>query len=535
MRYKILFALIALLSFGCSKTETPENKRTAEVSLRLVYPPETHELMVNLTSRAQGAGIKLELIPTNAVSAAGKIASGEIKTEAWLAPMTGLVAYTNSNIVNLGAPQVNCQPIFATPVVIAAQERFISNFKDRARYFSWNDFFEISNAGAKAAEAGSEKQISYTAGMIDMTASGLPSLLQLLHFSRTLKSKPLDSSIFSDQKAMERFKEYVSNISYYAPKEKINLEKAAGFHGHLYFAFTTERELVLYNHAQSDVARKLYALYPIEGSVWLDYNLCLSNADWVVPTQKAAFGQLAEIAKGSGFQQTAVAQGFRPATDDSASDLSGLSANGALAEKLTVEPAVVGDGVIAHAVKNVDEMLRPFAAVYLIDISGTTQGLPLSAGKRLMRALLASSTGKNLSALVSFADEIAVRSDFSNQHSNTIAILDKLEASGGSALYDAIAQAVRMITKDELRAYRRNLYIFTDGNDNRSSMSIESLIDLITEMRRHYDVNVEFVALEAPDTNFRDVERIARALNANFYRTRLESIDKVITGLVSLN
>lgn len=527
----VIFAACLLMA-GCSKEQVSQKR---EVSLRIIFPPELIPYVAFLQQKllAQDSpttvDIKLEQSSEYSVNAANKISSGELKTEAWISPMSALVDYSNSKIINLGARQVSCQKIFTTPTVIAAQDTFIENFKDKSHFFSWHDFMDLtSNVGSN----GQNYLISYAMGMPETTASGLPALLQLLHLAKPQKMQTLTPAGLNDDSLKAHFRKYLNTVAYYAPREDNLFAKTAAIQDHLFFALSTEQQLIRYNLTKSPDQKMLYALYPTEGSLWLDYSLCLSDADWVSPLQRSAFKELSDFIAADKHQADIIRHGFRSVKlETKASAYDSFVNAGSIAALSDSSKVVVENALLKYVLQNQSSMKKPFAAIYLLDTSGSTEnGSILLAGKRMMRALLSSNNPQDTSSLMTFSEDVKLISKFSNDHSEKIKALDPLQGTGGSAFYDALAESISKISDEKLQTYRKIIYVFTDGNDNTSKMSLGTLIDLIRETRRHHDISLEIVAIQGSE-DLSDIDKIAKAFNGNLYKTTLEEIDRIVADL----
>jgi hypothetical protein len=536
MKIKFIFAIFTLFMLAACHRNEGEARR--EVPIRIVYPPELAPLM-----NAVGAELRSENPPTSTainleqtseypINAANKISTGEMKIEAWISPLMSLVDYTNSRIINLGAKQANCKKIFETPAVIATQDVFVENFKDKGGVFPWNDFIDLTDSAAN--QNTQNYLVSFGVGHHETTAGGLAALLQLIYLAQPVKSPVISPDNFKSNEFVARFQKYLGKVGEYAAKDEILFTKAAAVQDHLFFVISTEQQLINYNKTKPPGAKSLYALYPQEGSVWLDYNLCMSDADWVSPVQKGAIKELTELILKKTWQKNIINYGFRSALPDVKEDeYSSFPQFGAVTNIPHSNPRPeLGEGVLKYIFNNSSKLKRPFAAMYILDTSGSTEsGNTLSAGKRMMRALLAGDGPNDLSGLMAFSEEPTLLAPFSNDHGAKIKLLDVQQGTGGSAVYDAVADSIRAITKDELQGYRKIIYLFTDGNDNRSKMSLGTLLDLIRETRRHNDISLEVVALQGDNVDLSDIEKITKAFNGNMYKTSVADIDKVVAEL----
>ena len=78
-------------------------------------------------------------------------------------------------------------------------------------------------------------------------------------------------------------------------------------------------------------------------------------------------------------------------------------------------------------------------------------------------------------AVLTFASNVVGFTPFSTDRGPARAALEEARVSGETALYDASAVALRRLRE---QAGRRAVVLFTDGEDNRSRLSIDQVVDL---------------------------------------------------------
>src|SRR5690606_21461728 len=65
--------------------------------------------------------------------------TGEIKTELWLSPFPTLTNWVNHKLQNLGARQVECRPLFRSPLVFATLDERGPHLSENP--VSWEEIF----------------------------------------------------------------------------------------------------------------------------------------------------------------------------------------------------------------------------------------------------------------------------------------------------------------------------------------------------------------------------------------------------------
>lgn len=131
---------------------------------------------------------------------------------------------------------------------------------------------------------------------------------------------------------------------------------------------------------------------------------------------------------------------------------------------------------------------RPISAVFVADVSGSMQGDPL---KRLKESLLNGQKylGRdNRIGFVSYSDTVTINVPIgqydANQQSLLVGAIDSLQAGGGTATFDGIVVAIKLL-QDELAAnpgVKPLIFVLSDGETNKGH-SLEDIRGLIETYR----------------------------------------------------
>lgn len=124
---------------------------------------------------------------------------------------------------------------------------------------------------------------------------------------------------------------------------------------------------------------------------------------------------------------------------------------------------------------------QPLSVSLLIDTSLTTAVRlreERRSVERFLQALFASGNEQDQAALYAFNDEVMLLQGFSRDLPRFRRALVRLQASGGTSLYDALFLAAESL---ERREGRHVLVAVTDGNDTTSRVSISRTIQRIQE------------------------------------------------------
>lgn len=124
----------------------------------------------------------------------------------------------------------------------------------------------------------------------------------------------------------------------------------------------------------------------------------------------------------------------------------------------------------------------PASFAFLIDTSGSMKiAEKLESAKSAVRHILEGRRRGDDFALFAFAeDEVSVLSEFTTNPSRLLAALDRLEAGGRTALFDAVAATPsRMLAG---RNGKRAILLFTDGVDNASRLTADQMAEILQQV-----------------------------------------------------
>lgn len=188
-------------------------------------------------------------------------------------------------------------------------------------------------------------------------------------------------------------------------------------------------------------------------------------------------------------------------------EFAAVTATGGTTSLAATDLVVVEDGV-AQEVESFEEAVAPISIAMVIDASGSMRrALPIAqAAARTFVTLL---RPNDPLTLVRFADEVVVEHDFSERRAPSLEAIDRLQASGGTALWDALFDSAQAL---ERRTGRRAIVLLSDGRDENnpgtapgSRRTLEEVLTLV----RGTDTVVHAIGLGA-NVDRPALERLAR-------------------------
>ena len=518
-------AIIPLL-VGCTNESEPPPPQV--VTIQVLHTPEVRSYLsamrdafaTSLPTLQEGSRVQVELLPELGVPAAHKIASGEIKADAWLAPSSALISLTNSRVQNLGAHQVDCQQLFGTPVVLAVPSAQQSLVDAGGQTFDWHHLF--SQIAASHVDGAHSLRFSHAPPKASV--SGLAVTTQLLAFALDGPTAPVSKLEWSEH-AMQVLREYEQHVSEYSLSEGFLLERSAQSPPELaHITLTTEQQVALFNQNAGRPTPPVTALYPQRATVWQDYTLCRSDADWVSQSRREATQLFQRFMTSEGAQASLPRHGFRPSISKQADrNMLGPRVGVNLALPSDSLPAAHGS-VLTEILSHWERLLRPVSITIVIDTSASMEGDTLTAVKDALRDFLARVPPHITMSLVAFASEPRLVVPFTSDRAQPIAALDTLTAQGGSAAYDAIKFGMDNFTPRERAIYRQILLVITDGEGQTSTMTQGSLQSAFTKAIRERDLLPIIVTIRREGAAYPDLAEIARRADGRYKEVSIGEI-----------
>lgn len=144
-------------------------------------------------------------------------------------------------------------------------------------------------------------------------------------------------------------------------------------------------------------------------------------------------------------------------------EFSATQANGGAVSLSAGDLVVVEDGVVQQ-VESFEEAVAPISIAMVVDTSGSMRrALPVA--QEAARAFVTALRPTDPLALVRFADRVVVEHEFSDRRTETLAAIDRLQAAGGTALWDALHDSMQVLRR---RTGRRAIVLLSDGRDENN-------------------------------------------------------------------
>jgi len=235
----------------------------------------------------------------------------------------------------------------------------------------------------------------------------------------------------------------------------------------------------------------LVMIYPKEGATLNGNPGAIVNAPWVTSEQREAAGEWMEYLRSDAQQAIFADAGFRPPHDlQLPIDSQQFEAWGLNAQmpEVTLEPGDLKPDVLDQIINSWGAVKKPAVVTFVVDVSGSMEGERLEQVKkgleRMLEEMSASDSPGNNSrvGLVTFSDGSTLKAAPGPLDTTKFQIgqaVEAMEASGGTALYDAVALGVQLSDRDDADPdATRAVVVLSDGVANKGRC-----LDRIVEMQ----------------------------------------------------
>lgn len=345
------------------------------------------------------------------------------------------------------------------------------------------------------AEWGQQPLMSYSDP--NSSSTGRSVLFALYSAAAGKSADRLSRADVADPRVVQLVQNFQKGVDHYVPNTLVLQTKMARGYSHLYWI--AEDVLVqLYqgkvpvyaqpgHKPQSLPGNDMVFIYPKEGSVAHNNPAGIVQAPWVTAEQEEAARQWIAFLREDARQQAFMAEGFRPATRLPYAcpicPAYGLDPNKPSAVLSPINPAA---GVAI--VEAWEDVKKPGIVNFVVDISASMRGAKLDQAKQgLIQAL--DGLAKNTSAgLIAFNDRVSPLVPIAPIGDNKFKIaqeVNKLQASGGTALFDALERAI--IAADQAPGDAdtiRGVVILTDGQATAGQRWMHDVISMVSRSER---------------------------------------------------
>jgi len=296
-------------------------------------------------------------------------------------------------------------------------------------------------------------------------------------------------------------------------------------------AFVCQEQLVIYFNSQAGAPGRLVAIYPVEGSLWEDHPLALLEMPDLTDEQRVVFGHFRDYVTSQEAQMLILSYGYRPADlsiplDDPSSPIKPENGVNPAQPQTTLQ---VPSPAVVEVVKDAWWYTKRHTNVYLVvDTSGSMRGDKLANAQEALRVFLDQIKGDlERVGLVEFSSQvnnIIPLDELSQNRADLTASIEELEASGDTALLDAINTAYVRLQQLNDSERINAIVAMTDGLENHSRISLRELTQTMQAGNESGMPIVVFCIAYGDDADYGTLEALAEATNGQVRKGDLESI-----------
>ena len=158
----------------------------------------------------------------------------------------------------------------------------------------------------------------------------------------------------------------------------------------------------------------------------------------------------------------------------SVTDLNNRAVSGLHAEDFEIT-----ESDASREILSVEAATAPFNLVLLLDVSGSVDNY-VDFIRKAARNFVSTVSPNDKIAIIIFNEDVKTLSTFTTDKGRLSESLDTFDAGGGTAYYDALAYTLAE-TLRPLKGERTAIVTLSDGDDNRSFLPFDSLLDSLRE------------------------------------------------------
>jgi Ca-activated chloride channel homolog len=372
----------------------------------------------------------------------------------------------------------------------------------------------------------------------DFSTSGLSAVVAE-YYAATGKKEGLTEAEVTSSKARRAVRQIERSIVHYGDTTLFIADRMRE-QGPGYASAVAMEEVTLLDFNANRAGRdRLIALYPEEGTFFSDNPFIVLDAPWVTPEQADGARAFQRFLAERVTPEVAARAGFRP-PDLKARPVAPITAeNGADPAQPERVLGLPDPRVLAAIKKSWRADRKPADILLVLDTSGS-----MNDSKRLARAkqglgvFFDQIAPQDSVGLMTFSDVIrplAPIRRFEQARPELERIVDGLFADGGTAFYDAAADAYDLVREEAGDERINAVVLLTDGEDTDSSTSPDELVQRLREGSEGAgQVRVFTIAYSAGAQGAAEqLEAIAKASGGQAYSSDTDDIEAVYRSISS--
>jgi Ca-activated chloride channel family protein len=553
MQALFLVVLVEVIS-GCGKTKPPplpqgnQQDSTTSINLLFTYGSEKEAWVKAVTEQfhrgrpkiASGKLIQIEAVPKGSGECIDELISGTAKAHLTSPASAAFIKLGNAQSrAKTGADLIaQTDNLVLSPVVIAMWQPMAETLGWPQKQVGWSDILALASDSRGWAAHGMAQWGQFRFGHThpQFSNSGLISLLAEVYAATGKRA-----GVTADDIARPETAQFVANIE----KSVVHYGSSTGFFGRKMFsngpqyvsAAVLYENMVIESYQQRDkLAFPLVAIYPKEGTFWSDHPAGIVDRPWVTAEHREAARQYINFLLARAQQEKAMEFGFRPALPDVPLAAPIDVAHG-------VNPKEPQTTLETPGASEMDAILRLWQAnkkrsnvTLVIDVSGSMNENARIQNARLGAQELVRMLGdQDWFRLLPFNNSVfpsAPAAAIGSGRDKMLRNVSSLIASGGTALYDAVAAAYddQLQRTDTNRDKISAIVVLTDGADTDSRVKLPELLNRIRFDNELRTIRVFTIGYDS-GAKREALEQIANVTLGKFYEGKPENIREVFKDI----
>ena len=486
---------------GTTSTRSGDGKKARVVELVFAYGSEKKAWLEDAIAtfndspeaRTDSFTIRIKGVAQGSGTALTDIVEGVVKPHLW-SPASDFyrALLTRAWTAKVGAAgsvadiASDSKPLVLSPVVIAMWKPMAEALGWPDKPIGWSDILALSADKQGWASRGHAEWGQFKLGHThpEFSNSGLLSVLAEA-YAAAGKTTGLAAEDLASAQTRKFLEEIEGSIIHYGKSTGFFADKMLQRGPSYLSAAVVYENLVIDSYKRPEYRDRemdLVAIYPKEGTFWIENPMVILDAPWVTEEHKKAGAAFRDYLLGKPMQTRAMTEyGFRP-SDPAIAIAAPLDAeHGVDPKQPTTLLDVPDSNVLDGALETWKQVKKTVDLVFVFDRSGSMSGAPLRNAKQGALDFMSLLDPRDRVAIVMFNHKVEspIR-DPVPVGANRAALQKKIDstfADGGTALYDAIAAAHGKLKGAAARDAKRifALVVMTDGLDESSSMKYEAL------------------------------------------------------------
>lgn len=541
-----IVALAVIASLLLSACSAISELTQPTVTISIVYGSEKREWLDPLVAQfnaarnkiASGEVIKVEATAIGSIEAVEGIIAGRIQPTVWSPASSLYVPVANAEWRRNNAEDLvagNPKNLVLSPVVVAMWQPMAEALGWPNKQLGWADIAQLAISKEGWSAYGYPEWGSFKFGHThpEFSNSGFAAVIAQA-YAGAGKQRDLTIADLQSEPVKQLLREVQASIIHYGTSTGFFAERMFERGPSYLSAAVLYENLIVTQEAKrlAGTSRQLpvVAIYPKEGTFTTNHPYIILNAPWVTAAQKEAAEAFEAFLLDKPQQLRAMELGFRPA-DPSIPFVAPLNAqHGVDMSQPKTELATPSLEVLRGISEVWRETKKPVDVVAVVDISGSMEGEKIAAARTSLQQFIDLLDDRDRLQVTLFNDKVmtmAPLSPLGEKRDEIRRRVGGIVETGGTALYDAVAQAYTELQANADPKHIRAIVVLSDGQDTASSTELQTLLQQIGQLREGGASIKVFTIAFGDDADEGVLKQIAEATGARSYKSSPENIMRV--------